>query len=196
MKHQKYGTQDKASQLLADILDDTEDAADEQQADLERALESQRKAKLRAVAEEKALRVAEQQRKLEVEMERQRELARKRTQKMHALSAVEPIPAPSSTPSPTGDDDERIRREAEISTELMRSQIEAQIRRELHEITAAPLPPVRGGAGPGVRGLILQPTIHPERLAYMKPPICPCRRCPICPRSTTLRAATRGGWPC
>lgn len=130
--NRRYASDDEADSLLADIMSETAEVANEEQAELERAIAAKRQAAEQAKAEEHARRLAERQRKLEAELERQRALADKRTQKMKALTA----PAqPESAAALSPESDDRY-----VDADSIRKEIEEELRREFRDIANTPMP--------------------------------------------------------
>jgi len=125
----RFASDEQADSLLADILSETEDLANEEQEERQRAIEARRQADERARAEANAARLAERHAKLEAELERQRALAEKRTLKMKALRAN---PAADSQPDEP--------HETFVDADSIRHQIEEELRREFRDIANTPMP--------------------------------------------------------
>ncbi len=107
------------SQLLADIFDDTEQAASREREARTARIDSMREAKQERAETERQRRLAERQAKLEAELERQRRLQEAREAKMAALRADELRSEVEA--------DEIETRSQEISVDLLAPRVEAKL---------------------------------------------------------------------
>ena len=134
-KTTRYASEDHASDLLAEIMDETEHDAAAEARDRE---ESIRRAKeeesARQAAEQSAL-MAERKARLARELERQDQLERKRAERREALAAAAGLPADDEL-----DSVEQSSPSVTVDEEAIRRQIAEEVRDELRAIGMTPMP--------------------------------------------------------
>lgn len=125
----RYASDDYAGDLLADILDSTEEDARREEAELHESISARVEAAKQEKLEEQERKITERRAKLRTELERQATLARRRTLRMEALNAPEveeEAPVLEQTPV--------------LDEAAIRRQIADEVRQELRAVMQTPAP--------------------------------------------------------
>ena len=144
----KWASDDDAGSLLAGILDDTETAAQAEQAQLEAAVRAKQEEEERMRLEEEERKRREAEEKLRSEQSRQEQIKQRRTEKMEALR-VEELKERGEWVDPALDEakqEEERARQAEVEEKARMQQQMAQMQQQMSQMKqksdAQPVEPI------------------------------------------------------